>query len=365
MRDADAIALPLSWPEQLLAAEAAEAASQQQQGGRQLLQAARNRGVTLVLRVNGYSNASAAAAAEAEFSSLVKNGTLQSRLASQGWPGVSLGLLYTTTGSVGSFWARRDLLALIVGVCVAGGVVAAGVFALWYIRRRRQAGASQMPPGGSAAGGGPRPALGVPTGGRVSYVPQQPPYMSPQQAAAAVVVPYLHLPYSRSGSPSAPMLLTTSQQSAFAASAIVAGAGPQGLSSQAPPIYSGYGSARPGGWASGGPGYAGAGQVGPAGSGGSWSGPIQQQQQQQQGQYMPIYPAPMPGQQVGTGMGRSSSPYGGVQGPTGAGSAPAAARSSAAGPYGVAAQPPAGYPIIAAPGGFQQQQQQHHWQQQQ
>jgi hypothetical protein len=336
----DALVLPLSWPQQLLTAEAATdpELGSAQASGRHLLQTAPSKGITIVLRVNGYADAAAAAAAETDLSNVVTNGTLQTRLAAGGWPGVSLGLLYTKTGAVGTFWSDNSLLKIIIAVCVGGGALAAGIFAVWYIRRKRRAGAAQMPGGQGQPGGRPSVAAG-PAGGRVSYAAgsphqQQPMYLPPQQAAA-MVVPYPGSPYGRTASPSAPAMLSPSQQAALAAGRTPS---PQGMvqygqPNRTPPANSPYSSPNP-------YGQAGRASVGPVMGSPVVGSPQQQQQQyqqqylQQQGGYYPVYPAPTaPPQQGAPGVAAPGYSF---------------------------VQAPAGYPAIVPPGGAHQQQQQ--WQ---
>jgi hypothetical protein len=325
------VVLSMSWPEQLLAAEAGAQQQQEQHRQRQLLQAAATKGVTVVVRINGYANDSAAKAAEIALQGIVTNGTLTTRLAEQGWPGVSVGLLYTSTGSVGNWWTQPDMLRIIIIACCVGGVALCGaLFAAHIIRKRRRAGAAQVPPQGQQAG---RPSVASPMAGRMSYATgQQPTYMSPQQAAALVAA-YPGSPYGRPASPSAPAMLTPAQQTAFAA-----GGQPMVLSSSSPP----YNTQSP-------YGMGGRASVGPVVSGGMYpvvapaagypGGPPQQggfpaQYQQQQYQQVPqqigyaqVHPAPMDPQ------GRTS-----------------------VSPYGFAAQPMAGYPVVAPPGSMPQQQ---------
>jgi len=334
----------LSWPAAAAAAERvaeADFAVSSSSSARQLLQTSPARGVTVVVRINGYEEPSKATTAAQSLGTMVTDGRLQSRLASEGWPGVSVGLLYTTTGSVGSFWTRPDMLRYIIGACVGGGALLVVVIAAWYIHRKRRAGAAQVPPGGVGGAGGMRPG----PHGRMSCPPQGPPYLSPQQAAA-VVVPYpAASPYGRAASPSAPLLLTPSQQAGFAMSA-AASQGSMGA----------YGSPQRGGRSSMGPYPAVAppgGAYGVPVSGGSFSGPLPSQQQQQQG-YYPVYPAPMVPNQ---GQSPPSPP-------------PPAAAPGRMSPYGFTAQPQgvvAGYPVIAPPtaAGTWQQQGQQQWQQRQ
>jgi hypothetical protein len=204
---------------------------------RQLLQASGagspTKGVAVVMRISGYDSSDAAAAASNLLSTVVRNGSLASTLAAQGWPGASVGLLYVNTGSVGGLWDQASFvtrLAIAVSCGVAGGVAA--LAAIWCIRRRRRAGAARMPhqqqqgPGGPSVVGPRASSAMQPGAARMSAAAL---YLPPQQAAGRVstVEGVLVYPapqpgggggaYSRSASPSAPMLLTPHQQAALAA----------------------------------------------------------------------------------------------------------------------------------------------------
>lgn len=339
------VALPLSWPELLLAAEAAAHRQQNQHTQRQLLQAAPTKGVTVVVRINGYANDSAARAAEANLQGIVTNGTLTTRLAEQGWPGVSIGLLYTSTGSVGSWWMRQDMIRIIIIACCVGGVaLCAALFAAHIIRKRRRAGAAQVPPSGQQPG---RPSVASPMAASMSYAAgQQPTYMSPQQAAAMVA------PYGRSASPSAPAMLTPARQAAFAAG------GQPMVPSSGSPAYNTQGPYGRGGRASVGPVVGGPGMylvvAPPVGYPGvpPQQGSFTAQGQQQQFQQPQFQQQQQMYQQVPQQMGYAQvhpAPMGPQQG------------RATVSPYGFAAQPMPGYPVMGPSGPMPQQQ----WQQQQ
>jgi hypothetical protein len=250
---------------------------------------------------------------------------------------VAIGLLYVSTGSVGG-WSDPNLLRIIIGACVGGGLLAALIGAAIYIRRRRQAGSAQPP---AAQQQRPGSTLHEPGPPRMSsHGPLGPPYYSPQQAAA-VVVPYPHSPYGRTASPSAPLLLTPSQQAAFAAGsaqggAAAGGGSPYGRGPRTSMVPAGYPSVPPPGKYSS-----------PTAAAGSFSGPFppsswqqanhpqpqQQMQQQQQGRPVAMYPM-----------------LGGQFGPGGTSAASAGRQAGRSSPSSFTAQQPVtGDPVISPP----------------